>query len=261
MDTSINAFYWILGILAIFLTIRNFSQLKGYKREKIFSDVYSAVLRQDENCYELIKNYVEEEKLGYLKNKAKIILAYQMMINKEDPVKVIEEIDLDPLFIDKHRFSPRLANRNSDIFVWYSLILARARSLSMFDVIEKLTEKMKAYDEHLINHLEYREYKGICSALAERNDEDFVFLTKLLEGDYQGMVYEQRLIGLYKRIAACYLVYMGEIVDEYNQQDLHAFADTLVGKNIMKDLDIYDKYPPIEQKQEEVKETEENTEQ
>lgn len=257
MGTSINSFYWILGILALGLTIKNFFQLKNLKRERIFSNTYSAVLRQDEDCYDQIKNFVAEEKIEWLKNKARIILAYEMMVKGEDPLDVINEFDLEPLFKEKKTFKPKLANRNSDIFVWYALIFAKARSLSMFDVIDKLSEKMNVYDEFLTNQLEYREYKGICSALAERNDDDSAFLTRLLEGEYQGMVYEQRLIGLYKRIAACYLVFMGDTIDELSSEDLHAFAETLVGKRLMKDLEIYDKYPPIEVKEETEEKTEE----
>lgn len=254
---NFNVFYWALGVFAIGLTVKNFMSLKGYKREREFANTYSKVLRQDEDCYEAISNYVNVEKVDSLKNKGKVILAYEKMVKGEDPTELVNTIDFKPMFYEKGRFNAKLTNRNSDIFVWLALVFAKARSLSMFDVIDKLSEKVLTYDEVLGKHLEYKLFKGLVSAIAERNDEDSAFLTKLLDGDYAGMIYEQRLIGLYKRIAASYLVYMGDTVDESFNDDLRDFATTLVGKCLMTDLEIIDKYPPLEIKEEE--KTEEET--
>lgn len=254
---NFNVFYWALGVFAIGLTIKNFISLKGYKREKEFATTYSKVLRQDEDCYEAIQNYVEVEKIESLKNKAKVIFVYEKMVKGEDPIELVNTIDFKPLFYEKGRFNAKLANRNSDIFVWLALSFAKARSLSMFDVIDKLSEKVLTFDEVLKNQLEYQLFKGLVSAIAEKNDENSAFLTKLLAGDYAGMVYEQRLIGLYKRIAASYLVYMGDTIDESFDNDLRDFATTLVGKCLMTDLEIIDKYPPLEEEKEEEKPEEE----
>ena len=257
---NFNLFYWLLGIVALGLTINNVRRIKGYNREREFANVYAKVLRQDEDAYEAICTYAENEKTPSLMNKALVIQAYEMLIKGLDPTAVIDSINFEPLFKDKGVFNAKVANRNSDIFVWIALVFAKARSLSMFDIIDKINEKMKPFDQYLDKQLEYHLYKGYASAIAERNDEDTAFLTKLLSGDYFGMVYEQRLIGLYKRIAACFLAYLGDPVDEFFEEDLHSFAETLVGKCLMTDLEIIEKYPPVSEKTETevVKEIEED---
>lgn len=254
LEGNFNIFYFALAVFAIGLTIKNIRQIKNLKHEREFANTYSKVLRQDEDAYEAVTNYLNTETNEMFKNKAKVLLIYEKMTKGEDPSDIIEDVNFDTMFKEKGSFSSKLANRNSDIFVWLTLVFAKARSLSMFDVIDKLSKKIEVYDENLSNHLEYKMYKGVLSALAERNDEDLNFLTKMLDGDYAGMVYEQRLVGLYKRIAASFLVYMGEKIDEYFENDLHSFAETIVGKCLMTDLEIYDKYPPIVEKKDEIKE-------
>lgn len=250
---NFNIFYIALIIFAIALTVKNIIEMKKIKREQAFVQVYTKVLKQEEGAKDSLLNYIATEQLDYLVQKAKILLIYQLMIENEEPVDVVEQINFEPLFYSKGKYDAKLAEKNSDVFVWLSMLYAKARMLSMFDVIDKLSEKLTKYDENLSNQLEYKLYKGVCSCIQEKNDENSKFLSDLLEGEYEGLVYERKLIGLYKRIAATYLVFLGDTVDEYFENDLHSFAETLVGKCIMKDLEIYDKYPPIEKTEEEQK--------
>lgn len=242
---NFNILYVLLIALVIGLTIRNVLQVKKIKNEGAFVKVYTKVLKRDFDAYDTVKHYIEEETNEALKNKARVLLVYEMMLNDEDPTNVVETINFESLFTIKGIYNAKLANNNADVFIWLALVFAKARNLSMFDVIEKLTEKVETYGEHLDNQLEYHMFRGICSAIAERNDEDSAFLNKLHDGDYVDMTYEQKLIGLYKRIASCYLIYLGDTIDEYYENDLHKFASTSVGRCLMNDLEIIDRYPPI----------------
>lgn len=254
---NFNIFFWILGVFAIGLTIKNVQNIKGYNREREYANTYSKVLRQDEDSYDAIQNFVDVEKDQNLKNKAKVILIYEKMVNGENPVDLAKEVNYIPMFRDKTKFSPKLANRNSDVFVWLCIVFAKAKSLSMLDVIDALTANLKVFDTDLENHLEYQLTKAAEAALLNKNEDDVAFLSRLLDGDYSGMVYEQRLIGLYKRLAASFLAYLNKPVDEFFEADLHNFAETLVGKCLMADLGIIERYPPIKE-EENKEETEEN---
>ena len=242
---NFNMLYVLLIVIIIALTVRNVIQVKKIKNEGTFVNVYSKILKRDLNAYEEIKNYVAQEKDEALKNKARLLLIYEMMMNNEDPMDVAEETNLDALFTTKGIYNAKLANRNSDVFIWLALVFAKARNTSMFDVIGCLTNKINQYEKYFEKQLEYHLFRGICSAIAERNDVDSAFLGRLLNGDYVEMTYDQKLIGLYKRIAACYLVYLGDVVDEYFENDLHKFASTSIGRCLMSDLEIIDKYPPM----------------
>lgn len=242
---NFNMLYVLLIVIVIALTVRNVLQVRKIRHEGTFVNIYSKVLKRDLNAYEEVKNYVSQEKDEALKNKARLLLIYEMMLNNEDPMDEVEETNLDYLFTIKGIYNPKLAKRNSDVFIWLALVFAKARSTSMFDVIGALTNKINQYEKHFETQLEYHLFRGICSAIAERNDVDSAFLGKLLNGDYVEMTYDQKLIGLYKRIAACYLVYLGDVVDEYFENDLHKFASTSIGRCLMSDLEIIEKYPPM----------------
>ena len=95
--------------------------------------------------------------------------------------------------------------------------------------------------------VEFQLAKAICNALREKEDAGVGFLTSLLEGSYTQYAYEKNMIGLYKRFSASTLAYSGEPMEEYYKNDLHSFAATLIGKNYLKELDILDKYPPLEE--------------
>ena len=247
---NFNLLYVVLIALVIALTVRNVLQVKNIKNEGAFVKVYTKVLKKEFNAYEEIQKYVADEKNEALKNKARVLLIYEMMLNDETPTKVIDDINFESLFTIKGIYNAKVANNNGDVFLWLALVFAKARNLSMFDVIEGLTKKVNIYEKHLTNQLEYHLFRGICSAINERNDEDAAFLKKLLDGDYVDMTYEQKLIGLYKRIAACYLVFLGDTVEEYFENDLHKFASTLIGGCLMNDLEIIKKYPPYVDDQE-----------
>lgn len=240
---NFNIFYWLLAVIAIGITINNFMKVKTFKREREFVNVYSKVLNESEDAYDAVIKYVNEEKEAYLKNKARVIEVYEKLQRNEDVEELLNEIDFEPLFKEKGRFDAKHANRNGDIFVWLALVFAKANKLDKKEVISKLSEKLTPYDELLSNSLEYRLCKAYTAALLNKEGEDYDFLKKLLDGDYAGMVYEQRLIGLYKRIASSYLVFKGEKIDEYFDNDLRDFGTHLVGKALLTDLNLMDKYP------------------
>ena len=256
---NFNIFYWLLAVIAIGITINNFMKVKTFKREREFVNVYSKVLNESEDAYDAVIKYVNEEKEAYLKNKARVIEVYEKLLKNEDVEELIQEIDFEPLFKVKGRFDAKHANRNGDIFVWLALVFAKANKLKKTEVINKLYEKLVPYDELLNNSLEYKLCKAYTAALLNKEGEDYDFLKKLLDGDYAGMVYEQRLIGLYKRIAASYLVFKDEKIDEYFDNDLRDFGTHLVGKALLTDLNLMDKYPApvVEQATSEIENNEE----
>lgn len=257
-EANFNIFLWILGIFALGITINNFRNLKNLNRERLFQQIYVAVLKQDEGSTDTINNYVAEEKLGYLKNKAMVLQIYQMLVNGEDASQVIEDVNYNPIFKEGGKFVPKKANRNSDIFIWLLMVFAKAKQVNKEEVVEKLYKKMEGFEDYFENQVEYQLYKQGTALLNGKDGEEIKFLFDLINGDYSGMVYEKKLIGLYKRFASCLLAYKEKEFDEFFKNDLHSFATTLVGRVFMQDLGIYEKYPPIEEEEikEEVKEIE-----
>ena len=132
---------------------------------------------------------------------------------------------------------------SSDIFVWIYLVLARARKLSKFDVLNGVYDKFIELDQ-MNNRVEYQLTKAIYNALCEKEAAGVEFLSSLLDGGFASYEYEKSLIGLFKRFAAATLAYSGEPMEDYYKEDLHGFAATQIGKAYMNDLEIFEKYLP-----------------
>ena len=156
----------------------------------------------------------------------------------------MKALNLKEIFYTNGKFNPGKLSMNSDVFIWLYMDMAKARQLSRFDVMNSLIKKLDEVPE-LQNRVEYLLAKAIYNALNENEDGGVEFLNGLLQGNYTELGYDKGLIGLYKRFASSTLAYINEPIDEYYKEDLHAFANTLIGSNYMRDLEIYDKFPPV----------------
>ena len=243
-------FFIALLCLIAYVGYRNFELFKRYRHNKQYIDCYRTMLNDDEDAYEKVNAFIDKESNLEYKNKGLILRLFIEIGKGLDYRQTLEELDLKEIFYKKGKYSKQLVALNSDIFIWYYLDMARARRFSRFDVLDKLNDKLFGLNE-LEVRVEFQLAKAICNALREKEDAGVEFLSGLLEGNYTQYVYEKNLIGLYKRFSASTLAYSGEPMEDYYKNDLHSFAGTLIGKNYMSELEIFDKYPPVEEKKEE----------
>ncbi len=243
-------FFIALLCLIAYVGYRNFELFTRYRHNRQYIDCYKAMLNNDEDAYDKVCSFISNEKTLEYKNKGLVLKLFIELGNGMDYKQTLEDLDLKEIFYKKGKYSKQLVTLNSDIFIWYYLDMARARRFSRFDVLDKLNDKLFGLNE-LEVRVEFQLAKAICDALREKEDAGVEFLSGLLEGSYTQYQYEKNLIGLYKRFSASTLAYSGEPMEEYYKNDLHAFAATLIGKNYMSELEIYDKYPPFEDKKDE----------
>ena len=247
-------FFVAMFILLGYVIYRNVGLLQRYKHNKEYISIFNAMLEREDDAYSRLNDFINNEKSEEFKNKGRIIKIFADLENDLDP-SAIETLEPKEIFYHNGRFASRLLAMNCDSFVWLYLVLARARRLSRFDVIDDLSEKMKMMPE-MAKRIEFQLFFAIEDALCEKDDAGVGFLSCLLEGDYADMKYEKNLIGLFKRFASATLAYAGEPMDDYFRNDLHSFAATKIGRTYMQELEIYDKYPPLEQGEEKTEETE-----
>ena len=252
-------FFGVMLCLLAYIAYRNFDLIKRYRHNKEYIECYKEMLSGNEGAYEHVCRYVEEETSEEFKNKGRILKLYQEMDKELDCKDTLEKLDFKPIFYKKGKYSRQQLSINADVFVWLYLDMARARRLSKFDVLNTVYDKIQEIPE-LERRVEYQTAVAIYNALCEKEDAGVAFLTSLLDGGFATYEYDKNLIGLFKRFGSATLAYSGEPMEDYYRNDLHNFAGTQIGSVYMKDLEIYDKYPPLEKKEDnqekEVKEEE-----
>lgn len=245
----------VLIVLTILMSMNNIKRLKQYRKDKTYIDIYTKILRDTDGAYDELVNYIGSENDTCLKTKSELIKLYEDIKDDKD-LSEFDEIDfVKDIFYDGEVFSKDRVTLNSEVFIWFILILSRARNLSMMDVMDNLYNKVSKYEENLNTYIEYQVFKASYNVLLEKNEDGVSFLKKLLNGEYTEYTYDKNLIGIYKKIAACLLCYAGEIVEESDEDLIKDFTTTLIGNRFTKDLGIYEKYSPMVEDEKNAEET------
>ena len=262
-----SIFLLILIAITVFMMVNNFKRMKQYRKDKTYIELYTKVLKDTDGSYDELVAYIDKEEDPCLRAKSKLIKLYEDIRLNNDINELINEDYVKDIFCVGDAFSKEKSNLNSEVFIWYILLLSRCRTLSLIDVMDTLYEKVNIHKNDLESVVEYQCFASAYEVLLEKGTDGLVFLKKLLSGDYTEYSYDKNLIGIYKKVAACLLCYAGEIVDESDELLIKDFTTTLIGNRFTKDLDIYDKYGPKddevsqdnENKEEVVEETKEET--
>ena len=239
--------YMLFGfmvLLLLYTVYRNVTLLKRYKQNKEYIECYKAILRGDENAYERISGFIDSQKDQEFASKARLLKLYVELDKKMPYQETLNAINFKDVFYKKDKLDKSKYALNVDLFVWIYIVMAKARQMSGFDVLNELYEKVRSLKE-MDDCVEYCATEAVYNALCEKEDGGVKFFTDLLDGNYTNLRYDKNLIGLFKRFAAATLAYGGEPMEEYYKKDLHSFAETLIGKTYLETLGIYDKYLPL----------------
>lgn len=233
----------VMFVLIIFIGIKNVSLIKRYRQNKEYIEVYQKTLMNEEDAYDAINKYIENEKSNEFKNKARLIKIYCCLNSNIDYSDALNELDLKAIFYKKGSVDNSLVRLNTDSFIFMMLSFSKAYANKDTKVIEDLDNKLKELSG-LDNQLEYKETIDMAEVLLNKSN-DMSFFNSLLEGTYSSYVYEKKLIGLFKRIASTMLAFKNQQFDEYFRNDLHSFAKSKIGENLLKNLGLYETYKPI----------------
>lgn len=242
----------VMLLILIYVFYRNYKLIGRYTHDKKFIEAYRSLLNQEENAYEKLSTYCDEETSLDLKNKGLLLKLYCEINEDKNYLDTLKQLNLKNIFYKDNKFSNALVSTNIDTFIWVNILLAKARNKSKFDVLNTLNEQLFSIPE-LDNRLEYNLSKALYNCLNEKEDGGIKFMSDLLEGNYIEYQYDKKLIALYKRFAAASLAYSGELIEDYFKQDLSDFSNSQLGYMFMEALDIYDKYH-LESKEENTEE-------
>ena len=235
-----------LIIILIFIVYKNVVLISRFKYNKKYMNLYQAVFNYHDDAYEQVLKFINETKSQEYKNKARILKIFSELDSGKDYSKTLQELDLKSLYYKKDKLSYEQLKLNCDSFVFMMMLLAKAYNKKVKAFSKELLAKINEI-EGLENRIEYLEIIALNNCLNKYEDFGIAYAKMLHDGSYSEYDYEKNLIGLYKRIASTILAFNKILADEYYEADLHSFAKNLIGRNIMKDMGIYDAYPPIEE--------------
>lgn len=235
------AVYLLMSAMIVYMMYRNVKLLKRAKHNRRYVEAYDAILKENPDAYKLVNDFLASEEHEEYINKGLLLkLLLEEDVEGEAYKDTLTRIDLTPLFFDKGHINKEKLQLNSDAFMWMILALCKAVEFDLSDVSDGLMSKLSAFEDSLGNQLEYHLVKGVYECLNDKGEGKF--LSDLLAGEYPSFMYDKRMIGLYKRLAAVVLAYRNRLEDEYFQNDLYEFAKTTMGRLVMKALDLYDTY-------------------
>lgn len=241
-----NLLFLFLILILIFIIYKNVILISRFRYNKKYMSLYQDAFNNNENAYDDINSFINKTKSNEYKNKAYILKVFIELDKALDYSGSLKSLDLKSLYYRKNKISNEQIKLNCDSFVFMMMLLAKAYSKDDKDFNSLLINKINEV-EGLDNRIEYLEILALNNALNKYEDFGINFSRMLHDGSYIEYIYEKNLIGLYKRIASTILAFNKLLTDEYYENDLHIFASTLIGKNIMKDMGLYDEYKPLEE--------------
>lgn len=152
-----NPLLLILMVLMLVMMFNNIRKVRNMKKDEKYILAYTGVLKKEENAVANLNKYIEEETNPELKNKGLLVKVYTDILEGINPSATIDSISFDDIFLADGNYVPEKISKNSDAFVWLLLNLSKARSQSMIDIMDKLYEKVTAYEDRLGGHVEYQE--------------------------------------------------------------------------------------------------------
>lgn len=236
---DLNIIYIGIIIILLIFTTRNFLLLRDLRGSKGYRNIYQAVIHKETDVINKLEEYIKEEKNDYLLNKAYVLLMYVKLPNNDDVGEVIEKIDYTKIFLKNGKYNKQFVNINSDMIIWTLCCFPRLKKIKKLSLIK---EKFDTLQDQLSNHVEYRVFNG-AYAVMNNNIEESKFLNELVNGEYSGLDYDKQLIAVTKRIALAYIACQSKEKKNIEYADeLKTLSNSMLGKSLLMDLDIYEVY-------------------
>ena len=251
-------FQILMYVLMIYMIYRMFSTTKTVNRRRSVISVIQKIENRDE-FMQAADDLIATANNPGIEAKTRVIRIWGEIFHKEfDNIeKELEELNLDPLFID--RKGVLTIEADEDTFFYF--LLAIPNMLYGNDQNElrlKFEEKAKLYETKLEGQL-IKAVADNCNLYYDGKDDlGEAFFKNVDEGEYPGFRYSKQMIGIYKNICDTMLCRIladrGEENESYTMYTKE-FAKTGVGNRFIRMLKLDIK--PDEEKTENAAENEE----
>lgn len=240
----------LLYVVMIYMIFRMFSMNKGVNRRRKIIYVVNQI--QDEAAfYEAADELISSEEDEVIRNKTRIIRLWGTVYHKnlDHFEEDLNEIDLEPLFIDKKGVVT--IETDEDSFFYLLLTMPNMLyGLGRDDLRSKVFEKVSQYEDRLNNKL-IMAIAEHCNLFYDGKDDlGEEFFRNIDQGEYPGYMYSKQLIGIYKNICDTMLCrILSDRNEDYSEFEIYAesFAKTGVGKRWIEVLGLNIKAPDTDE--------------
>lgn len=251
-------FQILMYVLMIYMIYRMLSTTKTVNRRRSVISVIQKIENRDE-FMKAADDLIATANNPGIEAKTRVIRIWGEIFHKEfDNIeKELEELNLDPLFIDRKG----VINIEADEDTFFYFLLAIPNMLYGNDQNElrlKFEEKTKLYESKLEGQL-IKAVADNCNLYYDGKDDlGEAFFKNVDEGEYPGFRYSKQMIGIYKNICDTMLCRIladrGEENESYTMYTKE-FAKTGVGNRFIRMLKLDIK--PDEEETEDAEVTEE----
>lgn len=241
MKVMKNGMTFLLYALMIYMVVRMVIMQKSNKRmDKVINVV--RLLDKEDDFFQAVDTEIEASTTQEQKTKFQILklwgTAYHNRYEEKDFDGQLSAIDLETL-------KQETKMSEDDSFFYYFLAVP--------NILQKDGQqaRIKAMYDHLGNDLSWYQkrldYQLSLACLKFYNKEDDLgraFFEKVMDGDYQDMVYSKQLIGLYKQLTSAMLVKLYEDSGEQDKMDemmsvAKEFNQTRIGEAWLKNIGVH----------------------
>lgn len=227
-----------LIIIIIVFTFRNIVLIRDLAISKEYKKIYKSVVESDPEAITKINEYLKNESNEYLLSKTNVLLMYLKLQKRLEVGYEVHNIKFEDIFLNKGKYSTDFVNLNSDMMIWTVCCLPRLNGVGQ---LYQVKEKLLKLNDTLANHIEYRVFCGAFAVLTG-DEEGSKFLYDLVNGDYPKLNYDKQLISVTKRIALAYIASKNKEKNIEYADELNILSKTMIGRNILTDLGIYEIY-------------------
>lgn len=233
----------LLYIMIAYMAFNIFKNSRMSRQNQSLVGVINSINEPDV-FFTKAEELIETSETSLYKNKGRVLKLWGTAYHEryDSFEEVMNSIEIDEL-INRSKSIPSITSSEDSFFYLFLAIPNILEGKGKREYRLMLENKMSAAAEELKDQMVVQMAKACDEFYEEENDRGLSFFERILEGDYEGVIYSKNLIGLYKMICSsmCAKLYKEAGNTEKYEEMLpmtEKLAETGVGQRWLAGIDL-----------------------